>query len=124
MSMAASLETRTPFLDVALIELACSMPGHLEVRGRERKFILKRAFADRLPASILHRPKEGFSIPMKNWLKQELAPLMHDLLSPERLDPRGWIEPQAVADRIAEHTADGENHAHLLFSLMVLGRWA
>ncbi len=124
MSMAASLETRAPFLDVEVIELACSMPGHLKVRGAERKFILKRAFADRLPASILHRPKEGFSIPMKNWLKRELAPLMHDLLSPERLHRRGWIEPRAVADRIAEHTAGRENHAHLLFSLMVLERWA
>ena len=124
MSMAASLETRAPFLDVDVIELACSMPGHLKVRGAERKFILKRAFADRLPASILRRPKEGFSIPMKNWLKRELAPLMHDLLSPERLARRGWIEPGAVAGRIAEHTAGRENHAHLLFSLMVLERWA
>lgn len=124
MSMAASLETRAPFLDVNVIELACSMPGHLKVRGAERKFILKRAFADRLPASILRRPKEGFSIPMKNWLKRDLAPLMHDLLSPERLARRGWIEPGAVAGRIAEHTAGRENHAHLLFSLMVLERWA
>ena len=124
MSMAASLETRAPFLDVDVIELACSMPGHLKVRGAERKFILKRAFADRLPGSILRRPKEGFSIPMKNWLKRELAPLMHDLLSPERLARRGWIEPGAVAGRIAEHTAGRENHAHVLFSLMVLERWA
>ncbi len=124
MSMAASLETRAPFLDVAVMELACSMPGHLKVRGAERKFILKRAFADRLPGTVLRRAKEGFSIPMKNWLKQELAPLMHDLLSPERLARRGWIEPRAVADRIAAHNTGRENHAHLLFSLMVLERWA
>ena len=124
MSMAASLETRAPFLDVGVIELAGSMRGHLKVRGAERKFILKRAFADRVPGAILRRPKEGFSIPMKNWLKRELAPLMHDLLSPERLARRGWIEPRAVADRIAAHGAGRENHAHLLFSLMVLERWA
>ena len=124
MSMATSLETRAPFLDVDVMELAFSMPGRLKMRGAVRKFILKRAFADRLPASILRRSKEGFSIPMKNWLKRELAPLMHDLLSPERLARRGWVEPRAVAGRIAEHLAGRENHAHLLFSLMVLERWA
>ena len=124
MSMAASLETRAPFLDVEVMELAFSMPGRLKVRGRERKYVLKRALADVLPASILHRSKEGFSIPMKNWLKRELAPLMGDLLSPERLRRRGWVEPEAVAARIAAHAAGRANHAHLLFSLMVLERWA
>ena len=124
MSMAASLETRAPFLDVDVMELAFSMPGRLKMRGRERKLVLKHALADVLPASILERSKEGFSIPMKNWLKRDLAPLMRDLLAPERLRRRGWVEPGAVAARIAEHTAGRENHAHLLFSLMVLERWA
>ena len=124
MSMAASLETRAPFLDVDVMELAFSLPGRQKIRGGERKYVLKRALADVLPASILERPKEGFSIPMKNWLKRELAPLMHDLLSPERVRRRGWVEPGVVAARIAAHTAGRENHAHLLFSLMVLERWA
>ena len=124
MSMAVSLETRAPFLDVEVMELAFSMPGRLKIRGRERKYVLKRALADALPASILDRPKEGFSIPMKNWLKRDLAPLMGDLLSAERLRRRGWVEPDAVAARIAAHTAGRENHAHLLFCLMVLERWA
>ena len=124
MSMAASLETRAPFLDVDVMELAFSLPGRQKIRGGERKYVLKRALADVLPASILERPKEGFSIPMKNWLKRELAPLMHDLLSPARVRRRGWVEPEVVAARIAAHTAGRENHAHLLFSLMVLERWA
>ena len=124
MSMAASLETRAPFLDVDVMELAFSLPGHLKIRRRERKFVLKRALADVLPGAILDRSKEGFSIPMKNWLKRELAPLMRDLLSPQRLRRRGWVEPDAVAARVAAHTAGRENHAHLLFSLMVLERWA
>ena len=124
MSMAASLETRAPFLDVEVMELAFSMPGRLKVRGGERKYVLKRALADALPASILERSKEGFSIPMKNWLKRELAPLMRDLLAPERVRRRGWVEPDVVAARMAAHAAGRENHAHLLFSLMVLERWA
>ena len=124
MSMATSLETRAPFLDVDVMELAFSMPGHLKIRGGERKYVLKRAMADALPPSILHRPKEGFSIPMKNWLRRDLEPLMRDLLSPERISRRGWFEPAAVAARIEAHAAGRENHAHVLFSLMVLERWA
>ena len=124
MSMAASLETRAPFLDVEVLKLALSMPGRLKVRRGERKYVLKRAMAGVLPDSILRRPKEGFSIPMKNWLKRDLAPLMRDLLSPERIRRRGWFEPGAVAALIDRHVAGRENHAHVLFGLMVLERWA
>ena len=124
MSMAASLETRAPFLDVEVMELALSMPGRLKVRRGERKYVLKRALAGVLPESILRRPKEGFSIPMKNWLKRDLAPLMRDLLSPARLRRRGWFEPGVVAALIDQHVSGRENHAHLLFGLMVLERWA
>ncbi len=124
MSMATSLETRAPFLDVDVMELAFSMPGHLKIRRGVRKYVLKRALVDTLPPSILRRSKEGFSIPMKNWLKQELTPLMHDLLSRDRIARRGWIEPRAVKTLIDQHVAGHENHAHVLFSLMVLERWA
>ena len=124
MSMATSLETRAPFLDVGVMELAFSMPGTLKIRRGDRKHVLKRAFADVLPASILHRPKEGFSIPMKNWLQRELAPLMHDLLAPERVAQRDWFEPAAVTGLIEAHLAGHDNHAHVLFALMVLERWA
>ena len=85
MSMATSLETRAPFLDGDLMELAFSMPGHLKIRNGERKWILKQAMQDVLPDTILNRKKEGFSIPMKNWLRRELQPLMRDLLSRERV---------------------------------------
>ena len=124
MSMAASLETRAPFLDVDVMELAFSMPGHLKIRRGVRKYVLKRAMVDTLPPSILRRSKEGFSIPMKNWLKRELAPLLHDLLSPKRIARRGWVEPRAVATLIDRHVGGYENHAHVLFSLMALERWA
>ena len=124
MSMATSLETRAPFLDVDVMELAFSMPGHLKIRHGERKFVLKRAMQDLLPESVLTRSKEGFSIPMKRWLRHEWAPMMQDLLSPDRVGRRGWLEPAQVTRRVGEHLAGRENHAHLLFSLMVLERWA
>jgi asparagine synthase (glutamine-hydrolysing) len=124
MSMATSLETRAPFLDVGVMELAFSMPSHLKMRDRERKFILKRALRGILPDCILQRKKEGFSIPMKQWLKRELAPLMEDLLSPARIARRRLFEPAVVSRLVREHQIGRENHAHTLFPLMVFERWA
>ena len=123
MSMATSLETRAPFLDTDVMELAFSMPGDLKIRGGTRKYVLKQALRSVLPAEILDRRKEGFSIPMKNWLRHELKPLMLDLLSPERLRRRGLIEPAEVARLIDQHCAGQANHAHVLFSLMVFEQW-
>jgi len=122
--MATSLETRAPFLDADVMELAFSMPGHLKVRGNERKIILKQALKGILPDSILFRKKEGFSIPMKQWLRRELQPLMRDLLSRDRLARRGLFEPAEVERLMQEHVDGRANHAHQLFSLMVFERWA
>lgn len=124
MSMATSLETRAPFLDTDLMELVFSMPGSLKVRGRERKYVLKQALKGVLPESILMRRKEGFSIPMKQWLRRELQPLMRTLLSPERVAARGLFNASEVTRMIESHVAGRANFAHQLFSLMVFERWA
>jgi asparagine synthetase B (glutamine-hydrolysing) len=71
--MATSLETRAPFLDVDVMELAFSMPGHLKIRDGQRKWVLKRAMRGLLPDGILHRKKQGFSIPLKHWLRRRAA---------------------------------------------------
>jgi asparagine synthase (glutamine-hydrolysing) len=122
MSMATSLETRAPFLDVDVMELAFSMPGVLKIRGRERKYILKRAMEGLLPPRILTRRKEGFSIPMKNWLRRELSEPMQALLAATAA--RGLFDPAELRRLMAEHRDGRENHAHVLFSLMVFERWA
>jgi asparagine synthase (glutamine-hydrolysing) len=124
MSMATSLETRAPFLDVEVMELAFSMPGRFKIRNGERKWVLKRVLEGVVPPSILGRRKEGFSIPMKQWLRRELAPMVQRLLSPERIERRGLFRPDHVARLVREHTDGRENHAHLLFCLMVFERWA
>jgi asparagine synthase (glutamine-hydrolysing) len=123
MSMATSLETRAPFLDADVMELAFSMPGTLKLRNGERKWVLKRAMRGILPDSILTRRKEGFSIPMKNWLRRELQPLMRMLLSTERMRKRGLFNAAEVTRLMDDHVAGRENHAHTLFPLMVLERW-
>jgi asparagine synthase (glutamine-hydrolysing) len=123
MSMATSLETRAPFLDAEVMELAFSMPGDLKIRGGERKWVLKQAMRGVLPERILTRSKEGFSIPMKNWLRHELQPLMRDLLSPSRMRARGLFDPDEVTRLVDAHVAGRQNYAHTLFSLMVFERW-
>jgi asparagine synthase (glutamine-hydrolysing) len=123
MSMATSLETRAPFLDADVMELAFSMPGHFKIRNGERKWILKRAMRGILPERILTRKKEGFSIPMKNWLRRELQPLMRSLLAPERIAARGLFVPAEVTRLVEDHVAGRENYAHTLFPLMVFERW-
>jgi len=124
MAMATSLETRAPFLDVDVMELAFSMPGSLKIRNGQRKFVLKQAMRGLVPERILHRKKQGFSIPLKNWLRDELQPLMRDLLSAERVTRRGLFAPAEVAALVEAHVAGRENHAHTLFPLMVFERWA
>jgi asparagine synthase (glutamine-hydrolysing) len=124
MAMATSLEARAPFLDADVIELAFSMPESMKIRNGERKWVLKQAMRGILPGPILTRKKEGFSIPIKNWLRRELQPLMRSLLSPERVRARGLFEPAEVTRLVEEHVAGRENHAHTLFPLMVLERWS
>ena len=123
MSMANSLEARSPFLDYRVVEFATGLPSHLKLKGFRTKYLLKRCMASKLPAPILNRKKEGFSIPMKNWLKRELRPLMQDLLSPTRLKRGGFFNAAYVQTLMTEHLAGVANHSHQLWSLMMFEIW-
>jgi asparagine synthase (glutamine-hydrolysing) len=120
MSMAVSLEARVPFLDHEFVEYAMSIPAEWKLAGKETKQILRSAFSDLLPEQILGRGKEGFSMPMKNWLRDPLRPMMLDLLSPGRLGQRGWFSEARVGELVDEHLRGRRNHAHLLWCLMNL----
>lgn len=123
MSMSASLEARVPYLDNDVIDLALAIPSHYKLRNGVRKHILRRAFAGRLPQTILARGKEGFSMPMKNWLNQEWNALMHELLCADNLRRDGFFNAAEVAKLMREHEALTHNHSHLLWGLMVYQLW-
>jgi asparagine synthase (glutamine-hydrolysing) len=123
MTMATSLECRVPFLDHQLVELAARMPSRFKIRGRDLKYVLKKAFAGILPPDILHRKKRGFGAPMGAWLKHELSPLLRSLLSRECVDRRGLFNWNAVHETIALHEANKEDHTDHLLSLMNLEIW-
>lgn len=123
MSMACSLEARVPLLDHELVELAFRIPAELKVRRGRTKVLLKRVAARHVPRECVYRPKEGFSIPLKHWLRGELLPLMEELLSPSRMTEEGLFEPAEVARLKREHLENRANHSHVLWSLMVFQLW-
>jgi asparagine synthase (glutamine-hydrolysing) len=119
-SMAVSLEVRVPFLDHEMVETAMRIPAEQKLRNGESKWILRKAFASLLPPVVRNRGKEGFSMPMKQWLAGALEPLMRDTLSRERLAARGLFDAAEVERLMAEHVSGRHNHAHRLWCLMAL----
>jgi asparagine synthase (glutamine-hydrolysing) len=124
MSMAVSLETRGPLMDYTLVEFAASLPPSLRLHGLSTKYLLKQAMKDILPQQILHRPKLGFNMPYKNWLRNELSDLLQEALSPHRLQQQGLFQPQYVQNLIHEHLEGGRDHAHKLWQLLIFQLWA
>ncbi len=123
MSMATSLEARVPFLDHRVVELSARIPGFMKMQKNKTKIILKEALHGLLPHDILYRGKEGFSIPIKTWLKKELKPLLTDTLSADRLKRDQLFRPEVVNRLIDEHMKGRENHSHRLWALMVFHIW-
>ncbi len=122
-SMAVSLETRAPFLDPRVGQFAASIPLDYKLRGSRGKYILKRSLEGLLPDEILHRKKKGFGIPVAEWLKGRLNPLMHDLLAPERLKHQGIFNPTYVQTLIAEHEKGIASHHKQLWTMLVFQLW-
>lgn len=123
MSMANSLEARVPFLDHRFVEFAASIPSGLRLNGKKTKYILKKALQNELPLQIIERGKEGFSIPIKNWLKNELKSMMLDSLSEANVRDKGFFDPRYVNRLVSEHINGNENHSHRLWALMVFHMW-
>ncbi|HDP97802.1 MAG TPA: asparagine synthase (glutamine-hydrolyzing) [bacterium] len=123
MSMATSLEARVPFLDHRVAELAATIAGHEKLQGKNSKVILKKSMEHLLPKEILYRGKEGFSIPIKNWIKQDLKPMMMEILAPARIKREGFFNSDFVEKLKQEHLEGKENHSHRLWALMVFEKW-
>lgn len=122
MSMACGLEVRPPFLDHRVVEFCYSLPTQLKLHGLTTKWLLKRAMRERLPAGIATRPKQGFSIPMKNWLRGELAELTRDEVFSSPLIAQHLRVP--TLERLwVEHQKRQHNHSHLFWVLLNLSLW-
>jgi asparagine synthase (glutamine-hydrolysing) len=122
-SMAVSLEVRAPYLDPRVAALAASLPPSYKLHGYTSKYILKKAAKGLVPPFVWRRGKKGFGVPFAKWLKSELRPLAHDLLSPERLRRSGIFDPAYVAKLQDEHERGIANHRKLLWTLLSFELW-
>ena len=123
LSMAHALEVRTPFLDYRLVELANSIPGTLKIRNGTLKYILRRMAARYLPQEILERPKEGFVLPKNTWLRAGLAPLLKEVLSPERLSLHGYFNFSFIETLVEKFRAGDDSLTFKVWTLMVFQWW-
>ena len=122
-SMLHSLEVRAPFLDKDVAEFAARLPVDRKLHGFKRKWLLKRAFAGLLPREILHRNKRGFQIPVAEWLRGRMRPLMEDLLSPDSLKAQGIFNPATVRALMDEHISGRADLRKPLWTLLVFQLW-
>ncbi len=123
MSMGVSLEARVPFLDKELVELAFQIPDRFKVHNHQTKALLKQVATRHVPHDCVHRPKEGFSIPIKNWLGTQFRPLLEELLCEKRIVGDGIFDWKVLQQLKRDHLAGVANHSHILWSTMVFQAW-
>ncbi|MEQ8537297.1 MAG: asparagine synthase (glutamine-hydrolyzing) [Coleofasciculus sp. D1-CHI-01] len=122
MSMAHGLEVRVPFLDHRFVEFCATIPSELKLRGFTTKAIFRSAMKDILPDKIRHRGKQGYSLPIKNWLRQELRDYMIELLTSSSLMKEAF-NINYIEQLIQEHLDYRANHNHILWALINLALW-
>ncbi len=122
MSMAASIESRVPFLDHKLVEFAARLPERMKLRGWQTKYILRRAMKGKLPEEILTRKKMGFPVPVGAWLRGPFRHLVDEYVLGSRAIERGIFDPEFARNLAARHQA-GENHSERLWMLINFEIW-
>ncbi|MBM9538527.1 asparagine synthase (glutamine-hydrolyzing) [Desulfobulbus alkaliphilus] len=125
MSMATSVESRVPFLDHKLVELAATLPDNMKIRGRELKYVIKQACHKFLPQTTVQRPKMGFPLPLAAWMREPLLNgLLKDTLLDARTRDRGLFYPDYVNRLIQEHESNRRDHSQKLWQLLNFELWS
>jgi asparagine synthase (glutamine-hydrolysing) len=123
MSMAHSLEGRSPLVDQKLVEFVASIPADMKLRGRKLKYVQRR-IADRyLPAPLLQRRKQGFGFPLAYWFRNELRQPTANLFGNSQLVEAGYFKADAMMDLLDEHVAGKMDHNYRLWLLFNLELW-
>ena len=123
MTMANSLEARVPLLDHELIELVAKIPSALKLNGRETKHILKKAMSGIVPDEILYREKQGFGVPINEWINDQLRDRITDDLTSRSSMERGYFDQEYVGMLLKEHSAGRLDHSNALWMLWMLELW-
>jgi len=124
MSMATSLEVRVPLLDHVFVEWVTGLPAEWKMHGTQLKYILRK-LAERVgvPPEVLHRPKQGFALPLVHWMRNELKDLIQTVLLEPRSLQRGYFNPDAVRHLVDEHFQKRRNQAGRIWRLLMLEMW-
>lgn len=123
MSMAASIESRVPFLDHKLVEFSTALPDRLKLRGWTTKYVLREAMKGLLPEAILRRRKMGFPVPLGRWFRTTLRPLLDEFVLGERTRARGLFEADFLRRLVHEHTSGTADHSERLWTLVNFEMW-
>lgn len=123
MSMAAGVEVRVPLLDLELVELASRLPVEYKQRGKEGKWIFKKAMEGILPQDVIYRPKTGFGVPLRAWLRGPLKTLLYDTLSESSIKRRGWFDSKAVMKLLKADNEGKVDASYSIFALLCIELW-
>lgn len=121
--MAVGVEVRVPLLDLDLVQFATRIPTRYKQKGRVGKAIFKRAMEPYLPRDVIYRPKSGFGVPLRRWLRLELRPMVEDTLNEASLRKRGIFEPAAVRQLIDLNSDGRLDGSYTIFALMCIELW-
>jgi asparagine synthase (glutamine-hydrolysing) len=122
-SMAHGLEARSPLIDHDLMEFAAALPVSYKLRGRDKKYIFKRALRGLVPDVILQRPKQGFGVPISAWLKGPMRAMVEETLFSRAARDRGLFEPRAVRRLVDDHNRGVGGRHPQLWALLMLELW-
>jgi asparagine synthase (glutamine-hydrolysing) len=117
------LETRAPLLDQNLIDFVTRIPASMKIVGNETKFIFKQAVKDLVPEEVMNRPKQGFGIPIRKWINQELRETMRDTLKDPVTRQRGYFDYSYIDVLLNEHERGRRDHSYALWTLLMLELW-
>jgi asparagine synthase (glutamine-hydrolysing) len=123
MTMAASIESRVPFLDHHLAAFVSSLPDRFRVRGRQTKWILREAARKLIPERIVNRPKVGFRVPVNHWFRNGMRSFLGDHLQGASSLTRSYYDPKVLDCMLADHLSGRQNNEKLLWSLLNLEIW-
>lgn len=122
-AMCHSLETRVPLLDHRIVEFALRQPLSRKIRGGQTKWMMRQLLYRRVPRELIERPKQGFSLPLDQWLRGPLRPWAEELLQPNRLEAVADLDPTPIRRCWDEHLRGQRNHAQRLWTVLMLQAW-
>ncbi|MBI4125828.1 MAG: asparagine synthase (glutamine-hydrolyzing) [Deltaproteobacteria bacterium] len=122
-SMACSLEVRAPFLDREVVEFLSPLPYAWKLKGFTTKYLLKKMMRKHLPKNILHRKKQGFAVPVAEWIKKDLKQQFLESLHPSKIKKEGFFNAEAVVHLLNAHLQGRANHAKKLWTLFMFENW-